>query len=314
MKAKRIELKASSVEFLPEPHEYWYGEKQLSGITELIQRQLFKMEYEGIPEWIIKQAGAYGTDVHQRIELFDKEWQNDGTQEVEDYIRLCQENNFVHEMSEYTVTSVTDGLDYASNIDKVYRISDDTFTLADIKTYGRMDAQKLAKAQWQLSIYRYMFLLLNPGAKVDRLVVIRLRNKTTKSGKLDHAAEVKIVEPIPVDICKELLKAESEGRQFLNPYDIPAECACKEDRIRELLEQKDAIDEELSGIKTTFLDMMTKLNVMSWVGNRGTKFTRKLPTTRSSFNLQLFKEDHKDIDYSKYMKTSNVSGSLSIAI
>lgn len=314
MKTKRIELKTSGVEFLPEPHEYWYEGRQLSGITELLQRQLFKTEYEGIPDWIVKRAGAYGTDVHQRIEQFDAEWINDGTQEVEDYIRLCQENNFVHESSEYTVTSVSDGLDFASNIDKVFRISDDTFTLADIKTYGRMDNTKITKAKWQLSIYRYMFLLLNPGAKVDRLVVIRLRNKTTKSGKLDHAAEVKFVEPIPASIVKELLKAEAEGRQFLNPYDIPAECASKENRIRELIQQKDSIDEELSGLKTTFLEMMTKMNVTSWVGNQGTKFTRKLPTTRSSFNLAAFKTDHADIDYEPYMRSSQVAGSLQIAI
>ena len=227
---------------------------------------------------------------------------------------MCQENNFIHESSEYTVTSVSDGLDFASNIDKVFRVSDDTFTLADIKTYGRMDKTKLKKAQWQLSIYRYMFLLLNPGAKVDRLVIIRLRNKITKSGKLDHAAEVKFVEPIPANICKELLKAEAEGRQFLNPYDIPAECACKEERIRELIQQKDAIDEELGNIKAQFLQIMTRLDVTNWVGQNGTKFIRKLPTTRSSFNLPLFKEQHPDIDYGCYMKTSNVAGSLQIAI
>lgn len=35
MAVKRIELKNSEVIFLEEPHEYWLGDKQLSGITDL---------------------------------------------------------------------------------------------------------------------------------------------------------------------------------------------------------------------------------------------------------------------------------------
>ena len=71
MATKRMELKDCGVEFLPEQHEYWFEGRQLSGITELLQRQLFNAEYEGIPQWIIKRAGEYGSDVHQRIEQFD---------------------------------------------------------------------------------------------------------------------------------------------------------------------------------------------------------------------------------------------------
>ena len=44
------------------------------------------------------------------------------------------------------------------------------------------------------------------------------------------------------------------------------------------------------------------------------RLTRKLPTIRSTFNLDLFKQDYPDLDYSKYMKQSNVAGSLTIAI
>lgn len=44
------------------------------------------------------------------------------------------------------------------------------------------------------------------------------------------------------------------------------------------------------------------------------RITRKLPTTRSSFDLKAFKADNPNIDLSAYMKTSDVAGSLSIAI
>ena len=126
MKTTRIELKDSDVLFNKERHEYWRGDKQLSGITGMLQRQLFPDEFDNVPEGMLQEAARYGTEVHESIELFDSSWINDGTKDVSDYIELCQENNLVHERSEYTVT---DGENWESNIDKVYRSSDDTFSL-----------------------------------------------------------------------------------------------------------------------------------------------------------------------------------------
>lgn len=142
MKTTRIELEDSGVLFNKERHEYWLENRQLSGITGMLQRQLFPDEFDNVPEGMLQEAARYGTEVHESIEAFDSSWINDGTQEVQDYIGLCQENGLVHERSEYTVT---DGENWASNIDKVYRSSDDTFSLGDIKTYGTMTPDKLEK-------------------------------------------------------------------------------------------------------------------------------------------------------------------------
>ena len=140
MATKRIELKNSEVIFLEEPHEYWLGDKQLSGITGMIQRQLFPEEYDNVDEAVLKSAATYGTNVHASIEDFDKNWNNDGTVEVADYIKICQEHGLVHEASEYIVS---DNNNWASMIDQVYRVSEDTFSLGDIKTYGVMTSEKL---------------------------------------------------------------------------------------------------------------------------------------------------------------------------
>lgn len=148
----RVKLKDSGVLFDEEQHTYLLGDKYLSGITGTLQRQMFPNEFEGIPKDVIDAAAQYGTDVHHSCEDFDFSWINDGTQEVQDYIQICKEYNLTHECSEYTVT---DGSDWASRIDKVYRVSDDTFDIGDIKTYGVMTADKLAKAKWQLSIYAF---------------------------------------------------------------------------------------------------------------------------------------------------------------
>ena len=310
MKTTRIELKDSDVLFNKERHEYWLGDKQLSGITGMLQRQLFPDEFNNVPEEAIKEAARYGTEIHESIELFDSSWINDGTQEVLDYIELCQENGLVHERSEYTVT---DGENWASNIDKVYRSSDDTFSLGDIKTYGTMTSEKLEKARWQLSIYAYFFKLQNKGAKVDRLFILHIRNKAKQDGTFDHIRNIMPVERIPSVICKELLDTDLMGKQFVNPYSIPDKYRRQEDYIRRLIQTKDDVEEKLKILKSEILEDMESKGVKTW--DTGTmRLTRKLPTTRLSFNATQFKADHPELDYSPYERTSNVSGSLMIAV
>lgn len=305
-----MELKNSGVVFNEELHEYWLGDKQLSGITGMIQRQLFPDEFEGVPEEMMMAAAEYGTDVHASIEDFDKHWINDGTQEVADYIEICKEHGLVHECSEYCVT---DGKNWASMIDKVYRFDDTTFDIGDIKTYGTMTSDKLEKARWQLSIYAYLFELQNKKAKIGRLFIIHLRNKLKKDGTFDHIKDVIFVNRIPYDVCKELMDCDLRGEQFNNPYSIPENIRNQESEIRELIQTKNKVEERLSVLKSNILSEMEMLDVRSWFTDT-MRLTRKLPGTRSSFDLQAFKKTHPDIDFEPYMKTSKVAGSLVISI
>lgn len=306
----RVQLKDSGVLFDEEQHTYLLGDKYLSGITGMLQRQFFPNEFEGIPQYIVDQAAQYGTDVHADIEDFDSRWQNSGSQEVVDYIQICKDYGLQHEISEYTCT---DGKDWASRIDKVFRVSDDTFDLADIKTYGQMTPEKLAKARWQLSIYAYMFELMNKKAKVGRLFIIHLRNKQKKDGSWDHIAEIIFVNRIPSDICEDLLATDLRGEQFADPFGIPEEYKSQENYIRELIQKKAEIEEALSGIKAKILADMTAKDVRTWATDT-MRLTRKLPTTRTAFDLQKFKKDNPDLNYDNYLKESQVSGSLLIAV
>ena len=311
MATKRIELVDSGVIFNPENHTYELNGAYLSGITDLLQRQLFPNEYANVPKAILQQAALYGNSVHLSCQDFDSNWYNDGTQEVQDYIELCTQYNLSHEASEYTVT---DFEAYASNIDKVFRISDNTFDLADLKTYGKMTPEKLEKARWQLSIYAYLFELQNKKAKARELYILHIRNKQKKDGSFDHISNLIPVKRIPSEICKELLDADLKGEQFQSPYAIPKEISSQEKRIRELILSKDAIEEELSGIKSQILTEMETRNVKTWITDGGIRLTRKLPTTRTSLNLTLLKEAHPEIDYNQYMRESQVSSSLTIAV
>lgn len=306
----RVELKDSGVIFDEEKHTYKLGDKYLSGITSVLHRNLFPDEFDGIDEEILNKAAEYGTAVHKSIEDFESQWINDGTQEVSDYIQIIKDYNLSHEISEYTIT---DGDNYASNIDKVYRVSDDTFNLADLKTYGVMSPDKLEKAKWQLSVYAMMFEKQNPKAKVGRLYVIHIRNKQKSDGSYDHISELIEVKRIPSEVCIDLLEADHNGEKFFNPYDLPLEISSQEDTIIELVQQKAIIDEQLNAIKSNILSQMERLDARSWVGKQ-MRLTRKLPTTRSTFDLKKFQSEHIDIDYAPYIKTSNVSGSLTITI
>lgn len=310
METTRIELRDSGVLFNKELHEYWLDGKQLSGITGMLQRQLFPNEFDGIPEAMLQEAAQYGTEVHESIEMFDTFWINDGTQEVQDYISLCNENNLVHERSEYTVT---DGKDWASNIDKVYRSSNNTFSIGDIKTYGTMTSEKLEKTRWQLSIYAYFFELQNKGARVEKLFIIHIRNKEKSDGTFDHISEILSVERIPSETCKELLDADLQGKQFVNPYSIPDKYKEQEGYIRQLIQTKNETEARLNEIKSEILEDMERIGARTWETDT-MRLTRKMPSIRVSFNAAKFKEDHPDIDFTPYERTSNVSGSLLIAV
>ena len=305
-----IQLNDSRVVFNKEDHTYELDGKYLSGITEMLQRQLFPDEFDGVPEQAIEQAALYGTEVHESIEQFDSSWTNDGTQEVADYIKICTSNGLVHERSEYTVT---DGMNWASNIDKVFRRGDSTFDLADLKTYGTMTVEKMEKARWQLSIYAYLFETMNPNATVGKLYIIHLRNKLKKDGTTDHIANLIEVDRIPSEVCKKLLDTDLAGEQFNNPFEIPADVAEQEDEIRNLIQTKKEVEERLNELKSEILSRMEETQVRSW-NTETMKLTRKLPSTRYSFDLNRFKSDHPEFNYDDYMKKSTVGSSLLITV
>ena len=238
------------------------------------------------------------------------DWSNDGTREVADYISLTSEHGLVHETSEYLIT---DGENYASMIDKVYRVDESTFDIGDIKTYGVMTPDKREKARWQLSIYACLFELQNKKTKVRRIFILHIRNKTGKDGSPDHIADFIELVRIPSEIVKELLLADSMGEQFSNPYAIPEDIRRQESVIRKLIQTKEAAETRLNSIKARILAMMEAQDIKSWATDT-MRITRKLPTTRSSFSPADFKEAHPDIDIAPYMKTSAVAGSITITL
>lgn len=296
-----MNLKESEVLFNQEEHTYTLRGKKLKGITGMLHRQLFPEEYKDVPEHILKQAAERGTLIHETCELVDELNITPSSVEGVNYKKLITENGLMHECSEYLVS---DEENFASNIDKVYRVSDDTFILADIKTTYKVNKDYI---RWQLSIYAYLFELQNKGAQVERLYGIWLRGEK---------AELIEVDRVPAVEVKRLLECEIEGTQFsmaVVPDDkMPDKYLALQMQIAEIESQAkywaDKKKELLSGIK----EEMDAAGVIKWVGDSIT-ITRKRDTEREAFDKASFKKAYPEI-YREFIKRAPVSGGVTIKI
>lgn len=310
---ERIELTSiPGLIFEPTNHEYFLDGIQLSGITTALHNQLCPNEFNGIKQEVIDNASARGHRIHSSIQNFIDNFEDDGSVELKDFIDLTIEYNLNFEKSEVLVT---DFQNYASAIDLVIREAPDTISIGDIKTYGAMTPDKMLKLQFQLSIYAYMAEICWPGIKIDKLFCVHLRNVEKADGKIDHIKEIIYVKRIAPEICKTLLQAELDGTQFENPLDIiPEDIQSQEERICELIQLKQQIEEELNQRKAIILERMESDNIKTWTFQSGLKATRKLPSTRSSLDTAKLKKAYPDIPYEEFMKTSMVNGSLQLSL
>lgn len=285
-----MELIKSQVVFNPNEHTYMLGDKELSGITSVISRQLFPDKYRDVPEDVLRKAAERGTMIHSICELVDDMGITHDSDEAQGYKELKDDWGLKYECSEYLVS---DNEHYASCIDKVYRENETDFTLGDIKTTYVLDKESV---RWQLSIYAYLFELQNPGCNAVRLIGIWLRGK-------NH--EIVEVERIPSEVVMNLLKCDSEGRQFVNPYSIspvtlPDEYRKMERTIQEIVSQAKYWSDKKKEITDGVMMAMVEAGEYSWKGDI-ISFTRKKDTIRKDFDKKAFEKDYPDL-YKKYLK------------
>lgn len=295
-----MKLIKSQVIFNPDEHTYMLGDKGLSGITSVIRRQLFPDKYRDVPEDVLRKAAERGTMIHSICELVDDMGISHDSDEAQGYKELKDDWGLRYECSEYLVS---DNEHYASCIDKVYRENETDFTLGDIKTTYVLDKESV---RWQLSIYAYLFELQNPGCKAVRLIGIWLRAK-------NH--EIVEVERIPSEVVVNLLKCDSEGRQFVNPYSIspitlPDEYRKMERTIQEIVSQAKYWSDKKKEIADAVMMSMVEAGEYSWKGDI-ISFTRKKDTIRKDFDKKAFEKDYPDL-YNKYLKEIPVVGSVTL--
>lgn len=291
-----MKLVKSGVVFDSENHTYTLNGRELSGITSLLNRQLFKDQYANIPEDVLQKAADRGTLIHQSCELADEGFAVD-TQEALNYLKLKERYNLHFEESEYLVS---DNENYASCIDKVYRHDDTTFFLGDIKTTYKLNKEYV---QWQLSIYAYLFELQNEGAKVSSIFAIWLRGDTHQLVELER---------IPDERIKELLRCDSLGLQYEQAETLPILAKEAEQLIIGIESQIKRLTEKKKAFTDGVMKAMVQAGVYSWKGEHVT-ITRKTATTRKPFDKEKFDKDYPNV-YEQYIKETPVSESLLIKI
>ena len=300
-----MQLTKSQIIFDQQAHTYTTPDGVcLQGITGMIERQLFPDKYSGVPEFVMKRAAERGSFVHEVCELVDDLGIEHESEEARNYQKLKESYGLRYEASEYLVS---DNEHFASCIDKVYRESDNEFSLGDIKTTYKLDKEYVS---WQLSIYAYLFERQNPGCKIIRLFAIWLRG---------GIAELVEVERIPDEIILELLSAEIDGRKFVNPYavpvvktDLPLKYREMEQSIIEISEQEKYWKEQKKILMDGIMKEMTKAGVYSWKGE-SISFTRKKDGIRKVFDRESFERDYPGV-YDKYLTDTPVSGSITLKV
>lgn len=210
MELARIE----SVRFDELTHSYLLtrpdgGMALLKGVTTLMREHGLSPDYSGIDPAVLRRAAERGTAVHRLLQDYDDGKAVAETPELSAYRRL----GLKVVASEYLVS---DGVRVASSIDKVIYVDESTVDLGDVKTTSELHVAAVA---WQLSIYKWLFELLNPGIRVRRLYGIHVR---------DGRARLVEVEPVPPERVAALMEAEAAGRRLEAPAGAEAVLTAEE--------------------------------------------------------------------------------------
>lgn len=292
-------LNKSQVVFSELDHTYTLDGKSLSGVTSILNRQLFADKYSGISDEVLNKAAEYGKGIHESIELYDSLGIGEDEDAVKSYIKLCQKEGLTRLDNEYLISDN----DYvASSIDVVF----DDCSLADIKTTSHLDEEYVS---WQLSIYAYLFEKQNPDLQANRLLAIWIPK--ARYGK----PKVVEVSRKPVSEVIRLIEADKAGQQYVPSVASSTEITIANDVVQEVIrierELKELKDKQTE-LREGLLKQMQDHNIKSFKTD-GLSLTRKLATTKTSLDSKMLQEKYPEI-YNECLKTSEVKESLLIKI
>ncbi len=295
---KLLEDNRPPVIFKEEEHEYWLGDKQLSGITGRINDVLYGgNKYAGVPEYIMERARMRGSLIHKEIEEYCKNGTPGFTDELQRFIELQEEHGFKVLENEYTVT---DFEKHATNIDLIL-YNDNDIELCDIKSTAQLDKEYLS---WQLSINAYML------EKIIKQPVIKLSAYWTRSGEIVEI-ERKTNEEVEQFLYSEIDTVKPQEQLSIDKHQAERFTSLQT-QIQALKQQLKELENTENEFKQVFMQKMKENNIKSFdLGE--IKITYIEPTTRKSFDSKKFEAEHKEL-YGQYLKESPVKESLRITV
>lgn len=285
-------------------------DRKLTGVTGMMKAMGLSADYTGIPDEVLERAAERGSAVHKAIEnwctglplVVDPEYSEEVCRDLEAFKRL----ELPVLANEYLVS---DNISIASSIDIVLK----DLTLVDIKTTSRIHEDAVS---WQLSIYKYLFELQNPGKKVKGLKVLHLREGQVEYRDVKEKSRIWVMG---------LIQAFQDGTPWTNPEApmdlVPTDMEKKAAEALLMLESKvvalkaeiKAYEAQQEVLRANVMDLMKSHNVTKWKVSDRLSFTYVAPTTRLSLDSLKLKAEQPVI-YRQYMKESAVKESLKINI
>lgn len=286
-------LNGCPVCFDAETHTYTLGGRELSGITALLRDKLFPTTYDGVDAQVLANAAAYGSAVHRMCERYDTLGEYPDNEDLHAYVELKVEEYLTHQASEYLVSDLEH---YASCIDKVYYVDENTVDIADIKTTYKFDKEYVS---WQLSIYAYLFERQNPTIKVRNLYGLHLRR-----------GEGKMIEVVRKDdlVVEALLYRDIE----IDPYAMPEVFKAAEDEIARFTRLVKHYTEKLDILKDGIRKEMERVGATRWEGDK-VQIIRRAGSTSTKFDAKRYEAEHPE-ECASYMKETKTKGSITIKL
>lgn len=293
-----MNLSISSIYFDELVHGYITADGQLlTGVTTLLKEMGLAPSYDGISEDVLALAAERGTAIHKDLEAYDNGLPVIEDENLKAYRKMLSDNELSVIASEYLVNDAH----IASMVDKV--LAD--YSLADVKTTSKVHTPYV---RWQLSIYKYLFELMNPSIVVPHLYIFHVRGGKAKCIE---------VAPIPQEEVDRLFSCWIDGQ----PYHAKAEQSLMPaDDAKALMEIESALDyfseimESLKEQKAAILEKVeeevAKLGEVD-MGDYVIKY--KQPYERITLDSAKIKDKHPEI-FEKYQKSTIVKGSISISI
>ena len=320
-------LNASNVIYNRDEHTYTLNGVLLSGVTAMIKYQLQPNSYKGIPKAVLEKAAAKGSKIHDMCEDADNFGDVADDYHVQDYVRMRDRLGLKHLVSEYLVS---DGQYFASPIDKVYEVDENTVDLGDIKTISNMSLEDIEKVTWQTSIYAMWFEKQNPHLKVRNLYVIWLPDLKYQNSKKQPF--IKQLVRIPNEEIQKLLDAEVNDEKYredsvprsqrdnhtevvkADPL-VPAQVAAMNAYVIEVLDNFAEAERLKKEMVEQVREAMAAHNIKSWK-TECFSFTSSADSTRETLDMDKLKELYPDIDFNdeRLYKTTAVKGSFKVSL
>lgn len=293
---------------LTEDHKYYYGDKELSGITEMLKKFISPNKLDGIDPKVLENARKRGSGIHEALDGLIK---NKCSEEMN--VEYLNEAFYIYDkFAEQKLTPVaseyivSDFENFASPID-VLAINDfGEICILDLKCTNKLD---LDFVRWQTNIYRLFFEKMT-GKEVAELFVIHYNH---------GLARIVPLQKIEDEHVEYMLRCWCEFERFVNPIiesineDVMLSKTLQVCKAIEALEnEKKQLDAEFEKLKTGLLELM-KANGVKKFENDFIRLTYKEPTTRTSFDSKKLKEEMPDV-FDKFKKESEVKESILIKI